>query len=232
MLLLAAAVLPAPALAGPARFANELAAIAERDRANPMPQGGVLFLGSSSIRLWNLGAGFPSAQAVNHGFGGATVTDVLENYELLVGGHRPDSIVVYVGENDLAQGRAAAAVAHDVGLLLARLRTDFPTARIAYLSIKYAPVRWSRRNEIARANALIGAQTRARGAPRFDFIDASQDLLVSGEQPDANCYGRDGLHLNESGYARWNRIVRSYLARSDRAGREGAGIAMAGARKR
>jgi len=208
-----------PALAEAAPFAAEISAIARRDQAHPVPQGGVLFLGSSSIRLWNVAASFPEAQTINHGFGGATVTDVLRNYGLLVADHQPDHILVYVGENDLAQERDPAAVAHDVITLLTRLRADFPTARIAYLSIKYAPVRWSHRQAIGRANALI--RDAARRADRIDYIDASRDLLVGDDSPDVACYGSDGLHLNQSGYSRWNRIVRSYLTHMDGPGNAG-----------
>jgi len=230
--LLLAVVMSVPAHAGPVRFAAELAAIADRDRANPVADGGVLFLGSSSIRLWKLSTGFPDARTINHGFGGATVTDVLAHYDLLVGQLRPESIVVYVGENDLAQGRPARDVARDVGTLLRRLRADFPAARIAYLSIKVAPARLAHRRAIAQANALIGAQA---GDTHFDFIDAADELRLPDEAPDTSYFGRDGLHLSESGYARWNRIVRSYLARRDRPARDagsGAAVAAVSAHKR
>jgi lysophospholipase L1-like esterase len=208
-LLLVATGAIGPAQAEPRRFMNELERFARTEGAAPVREGGALFLGSSSVRLWDLGTGFPGAQAVNHGFGGATVSDVLASYDLLVAGHVPETIIVYVGENDLALGRSARDVAGDVGTLLARLRGDYPKARIAYLSIKYAPVRWSLRGEIARANRLIRKQARSTGG--FDYIDVSKGLLAA-EQPDVRLFGADGLHLSTDGYGRWNRIVAGYLA--------------------
>lgn len=193
----------------PRRFMAELAAFAEKDAGLPAQAGGVLFLGSSSVRLWDLRASFPTAHTVNRGFGGSTVTDVLASYDVLVAKQRPDSIVVYVGENDIALGRGAGTVARDVARLMARLRSDYPDARIAYLSMKYAPARKERHGTIKRANRLIERQARKTGS--FAFVDVASDLLGE-EGPDQACYGPDRLHLSTIGYERWNRIVGDYLA--------------------
>ena len=123
----------------PRRFAAEIATLTASDSGSPMAAGGALFLGSSSIRLWDVSAGLPSYPAINHGFGGATVEDVLANYAPLTAHLQPEAIILYVGENDIAAGRASAAVAGDLIALIGRLRHDFPTARIAYLSMKASP---------------------------------------------------------------------------------------------
>lgn len=197
--------LASPVQAEQRRFMAELNAFAHREGA-AVQAGGTLFIGSSSIRLWDLAEAFPSAQVINHGFGGATVADVLASYDLLVAGRQPESIIVYVGENDLAEGRAATEVAGDVGTLLTRLRADFPKARIAYLSMKVAPVRWTMRKSIAEANRLIGTHA----VERVDYIDVAAALLAI-DRPDRSLFGKDGLHLNKAGYERWNRIVGRYL---------------------
>ena len=53
---------------------KEIASIEARDRATPPPQGGVLFAGSSSIRMWSsLPQDFPDVAVVNHAFGGSEI---------------------------------------------------------------------------------------------------------------------------------------------------------------
>lgn len=188
------------------RFDAEVAALVAR----PLPVDGVstLFLGSSSIRLWDVGMSFPDLHALNRGFGGATTADVLYYYSRVVAGLRPATVIVYVGENDIAAGATAEQAATDVLTLLARLRTDIAGARIAYLSMKPTPLRWDLYARMMAANAAIKAQATTIG---FDFIDVSGALLDTNGKPDARYFGVDGLHLNERGYERWTAIIDRYL---------------------
>jgi lysophospholipase L1-like esterase len=188
------------------RFDAEVAALASR----PLPADGVstLFLGSSSIRLWDVGMSFPAMHALNRGFGGATTADVLYHYSRVVTGLQPATVIVYVGENDIAGGATAEATTTDVLTLLARLRADMPNARIAYLSMKPTPLRWDLYTRMMGANAAIKAQAPAIG---FDYVDVSGALLDPAGKPDAQYFGVDGLHLNARGYQRWTSIVERYL---------------------
>lgn len=188
------------------RFDAEVAALAAR----PLPVDGVstLFLGSSSIRLWDVGMSFPAMHALNRGFGGATTADVLYHYNRVVAGLQPTTVIVYVGENDIAGGATAEGVTTDVLTLLARLRADMPRARIAYLSMKPTPLRWDLYARMATANGAIKAQTSTIG---FDYVDVGGALLDPAGKPDAQYYGVDGLHLNARGYERWTSIVQRYL---------------------
>lgn len=196
-------------LSAPARFEAELRALADYDRSVQDDPVGTLFIGSSSIRLWDVRADFAPYRPLNHGFGGATVLDVLANYDLLTANHAPETIIVYVGENDIVQGRAANAVAADVIVLLSRLRSDFPKARLLYLSMKSSPARWARRSAFEQANRRIRAQSEDAGG--FDYVDVSASLL-SETAPDLACFSADGIHLSVVGYRRWRTIIGAYLA--------------------
>lgn len=189
------------------RFDAEVAAMAAR----PLPLDGVstLFLGSSSIRMWDVGMSFPTLHALNRGFGGATTADVLHHYGRIVTGLQPNTVIVYVGENDIAAGATADATVTDILTLLAKLRTDMPRTRIAYLSMKPTPLRWDLYARMMAANAAVKAQASAIG---FDFVDVGAALLDPAGKPDGQYYGVDGLHLNARGYERWTSIVQRYLA--------------------
>jgi len=74
-----AQIRPAPTMRVPARpapaekppFAAEIAAFEAKDAIRMPPKGGVLFLGSSSIRMWtDVAHDFPGRTVINRGFGG------------------------------------------------------------------------------------------------------------------------------------------------------------------
>lgn len=196
----------APTLAPDDRFATEIAAFAQ-PRADHVHGPTTLFVGSSSIRLWNVAQSFPAYDTVNRGFGGATVREVLAHYEQVVAGVRPKSVIVYVGENDIAEGRSPDEVAADLLALMGRLRADMPNARIAYLSMKPTPLRRDLYPRMAAVNAII----RARADGAYDYLDIAAALLDGGGEPDAQYFGTDGLHLNPRGYALWTSIVERWL---------------------
>ncbi|MGE4323619.1 MAG: GDSL-type esterase/lipase family protein [Sphingobium sp.] len=189
-------------------FSNEIEAFARANNAGPPITDATLFMGSSSIRLWDIRESFPDIPAVNRGFGGATTRDVLHYYRRLLPRSAPRSIVVYVGENDLAAGASPHEVARAVLSLLGRLRADYPRAHIAYLSLKPSPIRWTLWPKMAAVNMTVAARARTTG---FDYLDVGSALLAPDGLPDASLFRSDGLHMNPRGYARWNRLVDAYL---------------------
>jgi lysophospholipase L1-like esterase len=202
-------------------FSNEIAAFAKANEVDATAPGAVLFLGSSSIRLWNTGGSFPDRGTLNRGFGGATTRDVLHYYVRLLPRAAPQSVLVYVGENDLAGGATPAAVAHDVLALLKRLRADYPKARIAYLSLKPSPIRWTLWPKMAAVNMTVAARSRVG---RFDYLDVGSALLARDGLPDASLFGPDGLHMNARGYSRWNSLVDGWLDRKEMASAAGQSV--------
>jgi lysophospholipase L1-like esterase len=186
------------------RFDAEIDAFARR--ALPAHDA-TLFLGSSSIRLWDVSHSFPEVGAINRGFGGATVKDVLHYYPRIIAGAQPESVVVYVGENDIAAGAAPDSVAADILILLRRIRADFPEARIAYLSMKPSPSRWTLWPNMIATNRLV----RAGAAATFDYLDVGSSMLTRDGHADEALYGPDGLHMNARGYAKWTSAVDAYL---------------------
>src|SRR2546425_5649528 len=58
------------------KWAAEIQAFEASDRTNPPPKAPVVFVGSSSIRLWKtLAQDFPKHHVLNRGFGGSEISD-------------------------------------------------------------------------------------------------------------------------------------------------------------
>lgn len=205
-------------------FSREIENFAKADSAGPAVADATLFLGSSSIRLWDIHGSFPDIATVNRGFGGATTPDVLRYYDRLRPRIAPKTVIVYVGENDLAAGALPEKVSRDIVTLLGNLRADYPKARIAWMSLKPSPIRWTLWPKMAAVNMTVGALARTR---KFDYLDVAQVLLAPDGLPDASLFRADGLHMNPRGYERWTSVINSWMTPgdSDTVGR----IAVAGA---
>ncbi|MES2888827.1 MAG: GDSL family lipase, partial [Pseudomonadota bacterium] len=88
------------------RWRDSFDAFAAADRAQAPQMGGVLFVGSSSIRLWNnLEQSFETQPVIiKRGFGGSRLADCVQHLNHLVIPYQPRLVVVYAGDNDLAEG--------------------------------------------------------------------------------------------------------------------------------
>src|SRR5688572_17145545 len=86
----------------------------ERPDADTLPKpGGVVFVGSSSIRFWKLNKWFATDALLNRGFGGSQIADSNYFIDRLVLKHKPRLIVFYAGDNDINAGLSAEKVAED-----------------------------------------------------------------------------------------------------------------------
>ena len=103
------------------QWSHDIAAFGAADRAHPPAPDAVLFIGSSSIRLWTtLATDFPQVRTINRGFGGSEIDDSTYFADRIVAPYRPGAIVMYAGDNDLADGDTSAARAEDFAGLRAQ----------------------------------------------------------------------------------------------------------------
>ena len=196
----------------PAFFEDEIAAFEATDREHPPPTRPIVFVGSSSIRLWgSLAEDMAPLAVLNRGFGGSQLAHVVHFAGRTVLPYRPSAVVLYAGDNDLAEstGKSAADVVRDFQAFVALVHAAVPEAGIYYLSIKPSRMRWARWPEQSKANAEIAALC-ARN-PRLAFLDIATPMLATGAPPARELFRFDGLHLSEQGYALWASVVKPRL---------------------
>jgi len=192
-----------------AKWEQEIAALESRHRTNPPPAGCIVFVGSSSIRLWtSLAADFPGLPVVNCGFGGSQLADSVHFADRIVVPYAPREVVIYAGGNDLNAGKSPEPVYGDFVALVKQLRARLPGVRIAYIASAPNPARWKQVENVKRLNGLIAAYCRQHG---LTFIDVFPLMLGPDGQPKPNIFVADRLHMNAQGYAIWREAVAPYL---------------------
>lgn len=198
---------PPVAVSGP--WAAELSAFDAQDRAAPYRRGGVVFVGSSSIRFWDLDASFPGRDYLNRGFGGSQIADSVEYLELLVLRHEPRAVVLYAGDNDVAAGKTPAAVAADFDAFARGLHAALPSAHLLFLAIKPSVARWNLVERMREANRLI--RERVDADSRMTWVDVHAPMIGADGLPRRGLLAADGLHLSAAGYALWTRLLLPHL---------------------
>lgn len=200
------------ASADPEYFAADIAKFATTDRDQPPPARPIVFVGSSSIRLWDtLQQDMAPLPALNRGFGGARLSSVLYYVDRVVIQYRPRAVVLYAGDNDIDAGRSPEDIVSDFRGFVSRLHSALPGVRIYYLSIKPNLRFWSNWPKYQAVNAQISAICASDS--RLSYIDGATPLLASGQPPARDLYRFDQMHLSKKGYALWTGIVKPRLQR-------------------
>ncbi len=201
---LRAAESPAP------RFADEIQAFAEADKKSSPPSGGILFVGSSSIRLWKtLAEDFPGLPVINRGFGGASISEVLYYADRIILPYKPRLIVLFIGGNDIADGRTPEEVLETFVVLSTLIHEKLPQTRLAYVSINPTIARWHLDDQIRKTNQLI--RDYLEDQEGMVFIDSYSKMLSPQGKPRPELLSEDQLHLGPEGYRLWKSIIEPYL---------------------
>lgn len=195
-------------------FEKEIVAFEARDKTNPPPKNAILFVGSSSIRMWRtLAQDLPEFTVINRGFGGSQISDSIHFADRIVTPYQPSTIVMYAGGNDINAKKKPEVVARDFKAFVAKVREKLPTTHIAYISIAGNPARWSQVEQVKEANRLIREYTATQ--PRLSFIDVFPHMMGEDGLPKPEIFLPDRLHMNEKGYAIWKRVVGEHLKSLD-----------------
>lgn len=195
----------------PNRWEAAIKTFEAADKTNAPPRNGILFIGSSSIRLWKtLTNDFPGLPVINRGFGGSQVSDAVRYSSRIVTPYAPRAIVFYAGENDVAENKSRDQILNDFKRFVYKVHWRRPETRIFFVSLKPSPSRWHLRDQIVRTNELV-AEYCAR-EKNLKFIDVYTSMLDADGKPRQELFVKDNLHLNEKGYELWTSLIKPHLA--------------------
>lgn len=198
------------------RFYDDIQTFVEQDTQSPPPKDAVLFIGSSSIRMWDsLHKDFPQYEIIQRGFGGSTFADANLFFDEIVTPYQPRAIVVFEGSNDIKNGKSAEQVFKDykqfVNLVRARevKYRDLDPAPILYIGVTPTESRWQLWPEMRKLNQMIQQYTEQHHG--LYYIDTPTPILATapkpGGPPARELFRDDQLHLSPKGYALWTKVV-------------------------
>jgi lysophospholipase L1-like esterase len=192
------------------RWEKEIAGYEASDRKNPPPKGGILFIGSSTVRLWKtLADDFPGFRVINRGFGGSELVDSTHFADRLIFPHEPRQVFLRAGGNDLHAGRLPKEVAADFAEFVRVVHARLPRAEILFIGLSPAPARWGEADKTRELNRLI--RQMALDMPQVGFVDADAISLGPDGLARPELFVRDRLHFSTEGYRLLADRVRPFL---------------------
>lgn len=175
------------------------------DRVNPPAKNGILFIGSSSIRLWeNLERDMAPLPVIKRGFGGSKIRDAAVYSNRIVTNYKPKIVILFSGTNDLAGNeldKKPTDILNGFMTFVTKVRQDLPDVLIYNISITPTPARINMLAEVQATNALI--KNYCESEEKLFYFDLADQFLTKNGQARKELFIEDGLHLNDAGYKVW-----------------------------
>lgn len=192
------------------RFEDQIRALEQ----HPVETGKVLLYGSSFFAHWGVerakkqwkeAAGL---EVVNHGFGGAVVSELLYYYHRLVRPYQPSAMVFRTGHNDAWEYGPEEMLSH-TKLLFDWVKSDFPGIRLIAIKPFDTPSALDENlQRIHRYNALLDGLSK--DDPLLETVDINE-FFQSADGSYRDVFLEDGLHLTDSGYEEMARYLASKI---------------------
>lgn len=195
-----------------AQWEQAIQELEKLDQQQTDPERAILFVGSSSIRLWeDIQQDMAPYPVIRRGYGGAKFSDLAVFIDRLVKPHQFEAVVLFVA-NDIS-GQDDDKLPEEVVRLFAytveRIKQHAPETPVFLLAITPTPSRFAVWDQIERANTLLADYCEQHAG--VSFIDTSERFLNAEKQPIADYFVEDRLHLNRSGYELWSTIIKDAL---------------------
>jgi lysophospholipase L1-like esterase len=183
-----------------------------QDSITRYPDDAILFMGSSSIRLWStLQEDMKPYHTIQRGFGGSKISDVAWYTPRIVYPHKVQAVVIFVA-NDITgsdEDKTPQEIAGLFNNIVKTIRRKLPAVPIFYIEVTPTESRWKVWPQIRQGNELVKKQCERMHD--VYFIDASQHFLNAEGKPNAALFRADKLHLNSAGYKVWTGVIKKKL---------------------
>ena len=182
----------------------------------------VLFLGSSSFRLWDtIHEDLAPVKVVKRAYGGARFRDLAIYTPELIAGLRFSKAVIFIAnditgkENEDTDPETTSKLAR---LVIAQLRSEHPEVPIHLVAVTPTPVRYKHWPRIQVTNVML--RKIAETTPGVFYIPTAYAFLDRDGHPRAELFKEDRLHLNSIGYQIWARILLGAFETADQESQE------------
>ena len=200
------------------QFEEEVSLLESLDFEEKAGEEDLLFIGSSSIRLWdNIQVDMYPYSSVKRGYGGAHFYDLVHFSERLVKNHSPKAILIFVA-NDITGSNDFTNLVGDLSPNEVKrlFRYNYKLIRFIHKHIPIfliettpTPKRWKVWNKILQANKKL--ERFCKQVPNLYFISTRHKFIGADGLPIQSLFLNDELHLNVDGYKLWSSVIKSKL---------------------
>jgi lysophospholipase L1-like esterase len=191
------------------KWEAEIKKFEDQDLKSPPPGNGIVFVGSSSIKLWKTKEAFPDLPVINRGFGGSEMGDAAKYAERIVTAYKPKTVIAFAGGNDIHGGKTPEQVADAFKELVRKVHSALPKTKVYFISLFPNVARASEDEKCRKANDLIREFTKTD--KRLGYIDTRSQMESPEGKARPELLRPDGLHMNDDGYKIWNEMVAKIL---------------------
>ena len=195
----------------PQRFDKEVAKFVAADKEKAPAPGGILCIGSSSMRKWHptIAKDLGPLDVIPRGFGGSNMNDVVHFTDQIVLPYKPRAILLYEGDNDAGQGISTTVFIAKLGEFIGRVRAELPECRFYLLPAKPSIKRWNLWPRMVEANNAV--KQLCDSDPYLTYVDVATPMLGPDGKPIPELFVSDNLHMTPKGYEIWTSVVRPIL---------------------
>lgn len=200
------------------KWEDEIKKLEVLDKKETYSNQAVLFIGSSSIRLWkSIEEDLDTYEPIKRGYGGAHYYDIIHFTNRLVSPHKVKAIAIFVanditgkenGINNQTVNRdlSPKEVLRLVKFVTKEIRKSHEKVPIFFIETTPTSKRWKVWDKISKANDLIENYTSKY--ENLYYINTRSFYIGSDGMPNDSLFVKDKLHLNREGYKLWGKIIK------------------------
>jgi hypothetical protein len=194
------------------KWENAIQKFEQLDKSESDPENAILFVGSSSIRLWQwIKEDMAPYPVIQRGYGGAKFSDLDYYAERIIYPHEFRALVIFIA-NDISGSKKDKSPAEIVELytsVLETVRKKHDTTPVFLIAITPTKNRWDVWHKTKEANRQLKA--KCNELDNAYFIDTINLYLNEKGEPREELFIEDKLHLNEEGYDVWTSAIKASL---------------------
>lgn len=191
-------------------FEREIVSYEKQDSISMPKKGQILFLGSSSFRLWkNFDADMKGIPAFNRGFGGSTLKDALYYFDRMVVKYQPSWIFMYEGDNDIAKGESPEFIRDEFVEFSTRLKKVLPKTKLVFVAARPSLARTANLQKQRELNSLIQSVVKEQNG--LYYLDMHNPFFNADGSLMQDIFVADKLHLNEKGYQIFADQIKNFI---------------------
>jgi len=194
------------------RWGSAIEELQALDKTEQHPENAILFIGSSSVRLWqSIESDMAPFPVIRRGYGGAKFSDVAVFAERLITPHQYDAMVVFVANDvvgkstDLSVDEVERLTRHVVGVSQQH-QSDSPVLLVEITPTASRLVAWPK---IRRVNDRL--REISLTTPNVYFVETADYYLDAKGKPIDEYFKSDRLHQTEAGYTVWGALIKRRL---------------------